>query len=73
MDLYRHGEDLPYLEPIFSSDASLGKKVKKPIAKTRKNEEPEPSVYTLDDHLDGKPDKTHSLFENLQERIFALA
>jgi predicted transport protein len=68
-----YGEDLLYLDPIFMAEPSRSRTIGKPLKTSKQDEEAETPVYTLADHLEDKPEKIRSLFEALQERIFALA
>ena len=63
---HRYGEEFLYLDPIFTS------KPQKPTQPVDIDDEQEPVVYTLDDHLKGKSDQIRNLFATLQERIFSL-
>ena len=69
---HRYGENFLYLDPIFITNLKATKSIKKPKS-TETDEDVEAPIYTLDDHLSGKPEPTKVLFEQLREQIFALA
>ena len=69
---HRYGDDFLYLDPIFITNPKATKSIKKPKS-TDADEDVEAPIYTLDDHLSGKPEPTKVLFEQLREQIFALA
>ena len=70
----RYGDDFLFLESIFA--ATNQKPVKKDKTSETEieqdGEQIEDVVYTLDDHLQGKPNDAKILFEGIRERIFAL-
>lgn len=70
----RYGDDFLFLESIFAAiNIKPAKKDKAADAKIEQdNEDVEEVVYTLDDHLQGKPNDARILFEAVRERIFAL-
>ncbi len=70
--VYRlYGEDLLYLEQLY---ASVAPKPRATVAASGEGETEEdvPPIYTLEEHLQGKPEATKALFEQLRERILAL-
>jgi len=69
---HRYGEDFLYLDPIFITNPKATKSIKK-TQSTETDKDVEAPIYTLDDHLSGKPESTKVLFEQLREQIFALA
>lgn len=69
---HRYGDDFLYLDPIFITNPKATKSVKTSKPKET-GEEVETPIYTLDDHLAGKPEPTKELFEQLREQIFDLA
>ena len=70
--IYRlYGEDLLYLEQIYAAPSPVPRQAK-PASKTQEADEEQPAVYTLEDHLNGKPDEIVALFQQLQARVFSL-
>jgi predicted transport protein len=66
----RYSEELLYLEPIFAASSSA-KKQKSPEKSTEEAKADSP-IYTVEEHLKGKPEKAIELFETLREKIFEL-
>ena len=71
----RYGDDFLFLESIFATTIQKASQKEKAADKETEleNDEVEEIVYTLDDHLQGKPNETKILFDGLRERIFALS
>lgn len=74
----RYGGDLLYLDAIFAAAPQPTKgtpvlTTKAPEATETSEGEPEPIVFTLEDHLARKSKDTQELFYALRERIFDLA
>jgi predicted transport protein len=71
----RYGDNFLFLESIFATTNLKAQKKEKfmDIDTESKEDEIEEVVYTLDDHLQGKPNETKILFDGLRERIFALS
>jgi len=70
----RYGEDFLFLESIFAAtNQKPPKKEKAPGTDIEHDHEGiEEVVYTLDDHLQGKPNDAKILFDALREKVFAL-
>jgi predicted transport protein len=70
----RYGDDFLFLESIFATtNLKPVKKEKAMDMETETDKEVvEEIVYTLDDHLLGKPNEAKILFDAIRERIFAL-
>ncbi|GAB4416554.1 MAG: DUF5655 domain-containing protein [Anaerolineales bacterium] len=69
----RYGDDYLFLDSIFSTTPQKVTKKEKVEASKDKLKTPEEEVvYTLEDHLTGKPTHIQDLFEALREQIFAL-
>lgn len=66
----RYGDELLYLETIFSTNARTIKPASNQTNKTEGSTEEAP-LYTIDDHLQGKSTNIQELFEALRERILA--
>ena len=66
----RYSEELLYLEPIFAASSSAKKhqEAEESIQEIKKDS----PTYTVEGHLEGKPEKTIELFEILREKIFEL-
>jgi predicted transport protein len=70
----RYGENLLHLETIYVAETlrEKHKKAEKKNAVKAESEEEEVQVYSLEDHLKGKPDSVCNLYQELRERIFSL-
>jgi predicted transport protein len=66
----RYEENYLYLDPLFVTTSTKSKKSTDKVEEEVIDEEP---IYTVDGHLEGKPEATIELFELLRERIFAFA
>ncbi len=66
---HRYGENFLYLEPLFVTN----QKTIKPNEFNEDTEKVELPIYLIDDHINDKPESTKELFEQLRERIIALA
>jgi len=70
----RYGDDFLFLDSIFATTIQKapqkGKTVQEEIDSEK--DDVDEVVYTLDDHLGGKPNDAKVLFDGLRERIFAL-
>lgn len=69
----RYGDDFLFLESIFATTIQKAPQKEKTVDKETdlENDEVEEAIYTLDDHLQGKPNEAKNLFDGLRERIFA--
>ena len=70
----RYGDDFLFLESIFATTVQKAAQKEKAVDKEieMENDEVVEVVYTLDDHLHGKPTEAKNLFDGLRGRIFAL-
>lgn len=70
----RYGDNLLFLESIFAATNQKPAKKEKisEVEIEEDGEQIEEIIYTLDDHLQGKPNDAKILFEGIRERIFAL-
>jgi predicted transport protein len=70
----RYGENLLHLETIYVAETlrEKHKKVEKKNVVKEETEEEDVQVYSLEDHLKGKPDSICTLYQELRERIFSL-
>lgn len=70
----RYGDDFLFLESIFATTIQKPSQREKGAERDSEIEvdDAEEIVYTLDDHLHGKPNEARTLFDALRERIFAL-
>jgi predicted transport protein len=69
----RYGEDFLFLESIFATTSQKeSRKEKATEPETVIEETEEEIIYTLDDHLKGKPEDVKILFDALREKVFAL-
>jgi predicted transport protein len=69
----KYGNDFLFLESIFATISQKPSKKDKMDSKeeTKDGQSEEEIEYTLEEHLNEKPDETKSLFDSLRERIFA--
>jgi len=68
----RYGNEFLYLDPIYVTNA-LSKKKPVSIKKTEDDEIPDAPTYSVDWHLERKAPEIQELFEQLREKIFAIA
>jgi predicted transport protein len=70
--IYRlYDKNFVYLEPIFVAAGTKPKKKIEPIENGEALEANEP-IYTVENHLSGKPQAVVDLFEQMRERIFMI-
>jgi predicted transport protein len=71
--VYRlYGKDLLYLDEMITTNTISEKKTSLERTRTQKQDGEELEVYTVESHLQGKPQSVVDLFESLRTRIFQL-